>query len=75
MVKPLHLRDPRIGQNRRNVREPTGSLEWPVSSIVRLKYIEDGVYGDLIIYPKPYSIYLRGSIHMYIYTHIHYQIL
>ena len=30
---------------------------------VSLKYIEHGVYGDLImIYPKPYSIYLRGSI-------------
>ena len=26
-------------------------------------YIEYGVYGDLImIYPKPYSIYLRGAI-------------
>ena len=25
--------------------------------------IEHGVYGDLyIIYPKPYSIYLRGTI-------------
>ena len=32
-------------------------------SIVPLKYIEYGVYGDLIIiYPKPYSIYLRGTI-------------
>ena len=31
--------------------------------IVPLKYIELGVYGDLIItYPKPYSIYLRGII-------------
>ena len=30
---------------------------------VSLKYIEHGVYGDLImICPKPYSIYLRGSI-------------
>ena len=28
-----------------------------------LKYIEYGVYGDPIItYPKPYSIYLRGTI-------------
>ena len=28
-----------------------------------LKQIEYGVYGDLIIiYPKPYSIYLRGTI-------------
>ena len=24
--------------------------------------MEYGVYGDLIIYPKPYSIYLRGTI-------------
>ena len=24
--------------------------------------IEYGVYGDIIIYPKPYSIYLRGTI-------------
>ena len=31
--------------------------------IVPLKWIEYGVYGDLIIiYPKPYSIYLRGTI-------------
>ena len=31
--------------------------------VVLLKYIEYGVYGDLIIlYPKPYSIYLRGTI-------------
>ena len=31
--------------------------------MVPLKYIEYGVYGDLIIkYPKPYSIYLRGNI-------------
>ena len=31
--------------------------------IVPLKQIEYGVYGDLIIiYPKPYSIYLRGTI-------------
>ena len=31
--------------------------------IVLLKQIEYGVYGDLIIiYPKPYSIYLRGTI-------------
>ena len=32
-------------------------------SIVPLKYIEHGVYGDPIItYPKPYSIYLRGTL-------------
>ena len=32
-------------------------------SIVPLKWIEYGVYGDLVImYPKPYSIYLRGTI-------------
>ena len=31
--------------------------------IVPLKWIEYGVYGDLIIvYPKPYSVYLRGTI-------------
>ena len=31
--------------------------------IVPLKQIEYGVYADLIvIYPKPYSIYLRGTI-------------
>ena len=33
--------------------------------IVPLKYIEYGVYGDVIItYPKPYSIYLRGTIRL-----------
>ena len=33
--------------------------------IVPLGLIEYGVYGDLIIiYPKPYSIYLRGTIGM-----------
>ena len=32
-------------------------------TIVHLKYIEYGAYVDLIIvYPKPCSIYLRGSI-------------
>ena len=31
--------------------------------IVPLKWIEYGLYGDLIIrYPEPYSIYLRGTI-------------
>ena len=31
--------------------------------IFPLKKIEYGVYGELIIiYPKPYSIYLRGTI-------------
>ena len=31
--------------------------------IVPLNYIEYGIYGGLIIiYPKPYSIYLRGNI-------------
>ena len=35
----------------------------PVKYIVPLKYIEYGEYGDLIIkYPRPYSIYLRGTI-------------
>ena len=33
------------------------------NTIVPLKYIEYGVYGKLIIiYPKPYSIYLWGPI-------------
>ena len=40
----------------------TVPLELP-QNIVPLKYIKYGVYGDLItIYPKPYSIYLRGTI-------------
>ena len=31
--------------------------------IVLLKWIEYGIYGDLImIHPKLYSIYLRGTI-------------
>ena len=34
--------------------------------IVPLKQIEHGVYEDLvIIYPKQYSIYLRGTITLY----------
>ena len=34
--------------------------------IVPLKYLEYEVYRDLIIiYPKPYSLYLRGSIPSY----------
>ena len=38
------------------------SSEGP-GSIVPLKYIEYGVYGDVIIIcPKQYSIYLRGTI-------------
>ena len=37
-----------------------------VGVIIPLKLIEYGVYGDLIImYPKPYSIYLRGTILLY----------
>ena len=37
---------------------------WLVS-IVSLKKIEHGLDGDLIImYPKPYSIYLRGTIRL-----------
>ena len=33
------------------------------SVIVPLKEIEYGVYGDpMLMYPKPYSIYLRGPI-------------
>ena len=43
--------------------------------IVPLKYIEYGVYGDLIIiYPKPYSMYLiKGDyvrVCMYVCTHV-----
>ena len=38
-------------------------LGFRVWGIVPLKYIEDGVYGDLLItYPEPYSIYIRGTI-------------
>ena len=34
-----------------------------IGFIVPLKWIDYGVYADLIlIYPKPYSIYLRGTI-------------
>ena len=34
-----------------------------VERLVPLKWIEYGVYGDLInIYPPQYSIYLRGTI-------------
>ena len=32
-------------------------------TVVPFKEIESGVYGDLIlIFPKPYSIYLKGTI-------------
>ena len=32
-------------------------------SVVLLKQVEYGLYGDLvIIYPRPFSIYLRGKI-------------
>ena len=38
--------------------------------IVPLKKIEYGVYGDLLVlYPKPYSIYLRGTINPQPFTH------
>ena len=50
------------------VVEASGLFEWKLHG-PRLpqpspfKYIEYGVYGDLIIiYPKPYSIYLRRTI-------------
>ena len=34
-----------------------------LQGIVPLKSIEYGVYGDLvIIYPKPYSVYLQGIL-------------
>ena len=43
--------------------EYVGGLEGLYRVIVPLMKIEDGVYGDLImIYPKPCSIYLRGTI-------------
>ena len=33
------------------------------SVIVPLKWIEHGVYGDLIIiYPRPYSMYFKGIV-------------
>ena len=39
-----------------------GFREQGLGVVVPLKYIEYGVYGDLIrIYSKPYSIYLRGT--------------
>ena len=39
------------------------NANWGLGFIVPVKQIEYGVYGDLIIlYPKPYSIYLRGTI-------------
>ena len=41
------------------------------SCLVPLKYIEYGVYGDLIMilmYPKPYSICLGETIHLYMPT-------
>ena len=42
--------------------EGGGGLDSP-NPTAPLKYIEYGVYGDLIIiYPKPYSIYLWGTI-------------
>ena len=37
------------------------------------KWIEYGVYADLILmYPKPYSIYLRGTIPLYSPTYLSY---
>ena len=45
-----------LEEGSREGREGSGSV------IVPLKYIEYGVYGDLIItYQKPYSIYLKGD--------------
>ena len=42
------------------IKDNFGMLQAP---IVTLKEIEYGVYGDLIkIYPKPYSICLKGNI-------------
>ena len=33
---------------------------------ILIKYLEYGVYGDLIIiYPKPYSTYMKGTIGLY----------
>ena len=41
-------------------------------SIVPLKQIEYGVYADLIIiYPKPYSIYLEVTVGFVVYTALH----
>ena len=41
----------------------THSRQCVQGPVVPLKKIECGVYGDLtMIYPKPYSIYLRGTM-------------
>ena len=43
----------------------------PLKYIVALQSIKYGVYGDpFIIYPKPYSIYLRGTIYICIYCRV-----
>ena len=52
----------------RDVREEGMNMDskggmYKICCIVPLKWIECGVYGDLYItYPKPCSIYLRGTI-------------
>ena len=44
--------------------EPHSSTNQNSTPRVPLKWIEHGAYGDLtIIYPRPYSIYLRGTIY------------
>ena len=49
-----------LSKKKKQVRA-SGSVARPY--IVPLKWVEHGVYGDLILtYPKPYSIYLRGTI-------------
>ena len=43
---------------------PIRNVQQVAEIIVPLKEIECGVCGNLIIiYPKPYSIYLRGTIY------------
>ena len=62
----------RSGEGPPTSRPPAGSPQCRARRspacgyIVPLKYIECGVYGDLIIiYPKPYSIYLRRTTVLY----------
>ena len=48
---------------RQTTLEGSGDYGLICRVIVPLEYIESGAYGDLIIKsPKPYSIYLRGTI-------------
>ena len=58
----LHCRQRRLRPVRR-LGSSWVAVKVGLGLIVPLKWIEHGAYGDLsIIYPKPYSIYLRGTI-------------